>query len=156
MLGDGLVPAIIALIATGWPFTARLLRETLRETTQLPFVDGARVLGLSPWRITWRYLLPNSIDVLIVKWAADLGFIILALSSLSFIGVGAQPPTPEWGALVNEAAGSMSEGWWAAVAPGLAITLTVTAFALLGDQLQIRLNPLLRSSAAMTVRGAGS
>ncbi|MCS5735556.1 ABC transporter permease [Herbiconiux daphne] len=146
VLGGGLGPAIVALIATGWPFTARLLREVLRETSQSPFIEGARVLGLSKTRVMMRHILPNSLDVLIVKWAADIGFVILSLSALSFIGVGAQPPIPEWGALVNEAARSTAQGWWVIFAPGIAIALTVTAFALLGDQLQARLNPLLRTS----------
>lgn len=159
VLGGGLGPAIVALIATGWPFTARLLREVLRETSQAPFIEGARVLGLSRRRVMLRHILPNSLDVLIVKWAADIGFVILSLSALSFIGVGAQPPTPEWGALVNEAARSTAQGWWVIFAPGIAIAITVTAFALLGDQLQARLNPLLRATAAsptVNTKGAAS
>jgi peptide/nickel transport system permease protein len=147
VLGYGLGPAIVALILTSWPVTARLLRGTMRETMQSTFVKGAWVLGVPRWKIMLRHVLPNSMDVLIVMWAAELGFTILSLSSLSFIGVGAQPPSPEWGAMVNDAAGYMSRAWWAGFFPGLAIAVAVTCFGLIGDMLQVRLNPELREAS---------
>ena len=148
VLGYGLRASIIALIATGWPLTARLLRSVMRETMQSPFVRGAWILGAPRWRLIVRHVLPNSLDVLIVTWAADLGYTILTLSSLSFIGVGAQPPSAEWGAMVNDAASYMSREWWGTFFPGLAIAVTVTCFALLGDMLQVRFNPELRMDRA--------
>jgi peptide/nickel transport system permease protein len=143
VLGPSLRSAIIALIATGWPFTARLLRGIMRETMETPFVEGAMVLGMSRRRLLLRHVLPNSLDVLIVKWAGDVGNTILVLAGLSFVGVGAQPPSPEWGAMVTDAQGYISSAWWATVAPGVAVALTAATFGLLGDLLQVRLNPNL-------------
>jgi peptide/nickel transport system permease protein len=145
-LGPSLKSAIIALILVGWPQTARLLRGIMHETMAMPYVDGARVLGVSPLRLMRMHVLPNSLDVLIVKWAADIGFTILVLSGLSFIGVAAQPPSAEWGAMVSEAKTYITTAWWAAVVPGFAIALTAAAFGLLGDMLQVRRNPLLNQS----------
>jgi len=142
-LGPSLKSAIIAMILVGWPPTARLLRGIMHETMAMPYVDGARVLGVSPYRLMVVHVLPNSLDVLIVKWAADIGFTILVLGGLSFIGVAAQPPSAEWGAMVSEAKGYITTAWWAAVVPGFAIALTAAAFGLLGDMLQVRRNPLL-------------
>lgn len=155
VLGYGLHSSIIALIVTGWPLTARLLRNVMRETMQSAFVEGAWILGVPTWKLILRHVLPNSLDVLIVTWAAAVGYTILALSSLSFIGVGAQPPSPEWGAMVNDAAGFIDREWWATFFPGVAIALTVTCFALFGDMLQVRLNPELRDGpiATQQVRG---
>jgi peptide/nickel transport system permease protein len=145
-LGPSLKSAIIALILVGWPQTARLLRGIMHETMAMPYVDGARVLGVSPFRLMRIHVMPNSLDVLIVKWAADIGFTILVLSGLSFIGVAAQPPSAEWGAMVSEAKGYITTAWWAAVVPGFAIALTAAAFGLLGDMLQVRRNPLLNQT----------
>jgi peptide/nickel transport system permease protein len=143
-LGPSLRSAIIALILAGWPASARLLRGIMHETMTMPYIHGARVLGVSRTRLMVHHVLPNSLDVLIVKWAADIGFTILVLSGLSFIGVGAQPPSPEWGAMIAEARGYITTAWWAALIPGLAIAITATAFGLLGDMLQVRRNPMLR------------
>jgi peptide/nickel transport system permease protein len=143
-LGPSLRSAIIAMILAGWPATARLLRGIMHETMAMPYIDGAKVLGVSQARLMVRHVLPNSLDVLFVKWAADIGFTILVLSGLSFIGVGAQPPSPEWGAMVAEARGYITTAWWAALFPGLAISITAATFGLLGDTLQVRRNPMLR------------
>jgi peptide/nickel transport system permease protein len=145
-LGPSLRSAIIAMILVGWPATARLLRGIMRETMAMPYVDSARVLGVSKFRLMVYHVLPNSLDVLIVKWAADIGFTILVLGGLSFIGVGAQPPSAEWGAMVAQAKGYITTAWWAALFPGIAIALTATAFGLFGEILQVRRNPMLRES----------
>lgn len=150
VLGYGLHSSIIALILTGWPLTARLLRGVMRQTMQSDYVEGAWILGVPRWQLITRHVLPNSLDVLIVTWAAEVGYTILALSSLSFIGVGAQPPSPEWGAMVNDAAGFIDREWWATFFPGAAIAVTVTTFALLGDILQVRFNPELRNAPTIT------
>lgn len=140
-LGPSLPSAIIAMIATGWPYTARLLRGIMKETSQLPFVESARLLGVSRTRLMVRHVLPNSLDVLVVKWAGDVGNTILVLGALSFVGVAAQPPSAEWGAAVTAAKGDLSTAWWPALAPGAAIAITAIAFGLLGDLLQTRFNP---------------
>lgn len=143
-LGPSLRSAIIAMILVGWPATARLLRGIMRETMAMPYVDSARVLGVSKFRLMIFHVLPNSLDVLIVKWAADIGFTILVLGGLSFIGVGAQPPSAEWGAMVAQAKAYITTAWWAALFPGFAIALTAAAFGLFGEILQVRRNPMLR------------
>jgi peptide/nickel transport system permease protein len=135
-LGPGLKSAIIALSITGWPVTARLLRGVIRETMTMPYVESARVLGVGRIALLRRHILPNSLDVLIVKWAADIGSTVLVISSLSFIGVGPQPPSPEWGAMVSEGQGYIATAWWATLWPGIAIAVTTMAFALFGDAVQ--------------------
>ena len=144
-LGPSLKSAIIAMIAVGWPLTARLLRGVIRETMAMPFVEGARVLGVSRPRLMLRHVLPNSLDVLVVKWAADIGFTVLVLSGLCFIGVGPQPPSAVWGAMVAEAQSYITSAWWAAFAPGIAIAITAASFGLLGDLIQSHYNPALRA-----------
>ncbi len=143
-MGQSLRSAIIAMAITGWPITARLLRSIMQQTMEQPFVDGARVLGVSRFRLMTRHVLPNSLDVLIVKWAGDIGTTVLVLSSLSFIGVGAQPPSAEWGATIAAARGYVSSGWWTVVAPGVGVAVTSVVFGLLGDIIQTRRDPSLR------------
>jgi peptide/nickel transport system permease protein len=144
VLGPSLQSGIIALALTGWPMTARILRTTMRQTMEQPFVEGARILGVSRTRLMLKHVLPNSIDVLIVKWAGDISFTMLILAGLSFIGVGAQPPSPEWGAMISGARGYMSIAWWAVAAPGAAVVINAVAFALLADILQVRRDPSLQ------------
>jgi peptide/nickel transport system permease protein len=138
-LGVGLRSAIIALVITAWPVTARMLRGEIRQTLSMPYIAGARVLGMSRTRLLFRHILPNSLDALIVKWGADIGSTVLVITSLSFIGAGPQPPSPEWGAMVSEGASYISRGWWLALFPGLAIAVVAVAFALLADVIQERL-----------------
>lgn len=145
VLGPSLQSGIIALAVTGWPMTARILRTTMRQTMEQPFVEGARVLGVSPLRLMLKHVLPNSVDMLIVKWAGDISFTMLILAGLSFIGVGAQPPSPEWGAMISGARSYMSIAWWAVAAPGAAIVINAVAFALLADILQVRRDPSLQA-----------
>lgn len=137
-LGPSLRSAVIAMVIAGWPMTARLLRGIVRTTSTSAFVDGARLLGVSRTRLMLRHVLPNSLDVLIVKWAGDIGVTVLVLAGLSFIGVGAQPPAAEWGAMVAAGKGSIATAWWCALFPGLAIALTATVFGLFGDAVQVR------------------
>jgi peptide/nickel transport system permease protein len=144
-MGPSLRSAIVAMSITGWPITARLLRSILRQTMETSFVTSARVLGVSINRLMFRHVLPNSLDVLVVKWAGDLSTTILLLGGLSFIGVGAQPPSPEWGAMVADARGYVSTAWWVAAAPGLAIALTSVAFGLLGEVLHANSDPMLHA-----------
>jgi peptide/nickel transport system permease protein len=138
-LGVGLKSAIIALIITAWPVTARMLRGEIRQTLAMPYVAGARVLGMSRRRLLFKHILPNSLDALIVKWGADVGSTVLVITSLSFIGAGPQPPSPEWGAMVSEGASYITNAWWMALFPGLAIAVVAVAFALLADVIQERM-----------------
>jgi peptide/nickel transport system permease protein len=137
-LGVGLKSAIIALIITAWPVTARMLRGEIRQTLAMPYVAGARVLGMSRRRLLFKHILPNSLDALIVKWGGDVGSTVLVITSLSFIGAGPQPPSPEWGAMVSEGANYITSAWWMALFPGIAIAIVAVAFALLADVVQER------------------
>lgn len=143
-LGPSLESAIVAMILVGWPYSARVLRSVTRQTMVMPFIEGATVLGVSRFRLMVRHVLPNSLDIMVVKWFADIGLTVMLLSSLSFLGVGAQAPSAEWGAMVADARSYVATAWWTAAAPGLAITITVVAFGLLGDLVQQRRNPLER------------
>ena len=145
-MGPSLQSAVIAMAITGWPITARMLRGIMRQTMEAQFVAGAQVLGVSKWRLMTKHVLPNSLDVLIVKWAGDVGTTVLVLASLSFIGVGAQPPSAEWGATIASARGFVSTAWWTVVAPGAAVAITSIAFGLLGDIFQVRRDPSLRGN----------
>lgn len=145
-LGPSLKSAIIAMILVGWPYSARVLRAVTRQTMVMPYIEGATVLGVSRFRLMVRHVLPNSLDIMIVKWASDVGLAVMLLSSLSFLGVGAQAPSVEWGAMVADARSFVATAWWTAAAPGLAITITVVAFGLLGDFIQQRRNPLTRDA----------
>lgn len=138
-LGPGLKSAVIALMITAWPVTARMLRGEIRQTLAMPYIAGARVLGMSRRRLLFKHILPNSLDALIVKWGADVGSTVLVISGLSFVGAGPQPPSPEWGAMVNEGANYLTSSWWMALFPGIAIAITAVAFALLADIIQERL-----------------
>src|SRR5580692_10915774 len=138
-LGVGLKSAIIALIITAWPVTARMLRGEIRQTLAMPYVAGARVLGMSRRRLLFKHILPNSLDALIVMLGGDVGSTVLVITSLSFIGAGPQPPSPEWGAMVSEGANYITSAWWMALFPGLAIALVAVAFALLADVIQERM-----------------
>jgi peptide/nickel transport system permease protein len=138
-LGVGLKSAIIALVITAWPVTARMLRGEIRQTLAMPYIAGARVLGMSRRRLLFKHILPNSLDALIVKWGADVGSTVLVITSLSFIGAGPQPPSAEWGAMVSEGAGYITTAWWMAFFPGIAIAIVAVAFALLADIIQERL-----------------
>ena len=142
-LGPSLKSAVIAIILTAWPYNARLLRGIMRETMEQDFVEGARVLGVSRTRLIFRHVLPNSLDVMIVKWAGDVGNTVIVLGALSFIGVGAQPPSAEWGASITTAQTQVTIAWWPAFFPGVAIAITAVTFALLGDIIQRRRNPEL-------------
>ena len=140
-LGPSLQSGIIAMILAGWTISARFLRVIMRQTMEMPFVNGAKVLGVSRTRLMTRHVLPHSLDNLIVKWAADIGTTIVALAALSFIGVGAQPPSPEWGAMIANSQGYMATAWWTVTMPGLALVITAAAFGLLGDMLASRHEP---------------
>lgn len=144
VLGPSLQSGVIALGLTAWPLTTRILYTTMRQTMAQPFVEGAQVLGASKLRLMWKHVIPNSLDPLVIKWADDVSHTLLVLSGLSFVGVGAQPPSPEWGAMILSGRSSMVTAWWTVAAPGAAIAVSAVAFGLLADILQTRRDPLLR------------
>ena len=140
-LGPSLTNVMIAVAAVSWPGYARLLRAQVLAVKNTEFVDAARALGASGGRVALRHLLPNSLTPLLVQASFDIGSAILTAAGLSFIGFGAQPPTPEWGAMVSETRNFINEAPWASSAPAIAILLTVLAFNLLGDGLRDVLDP---------------
>ncbi|MGO4681399.1 ABC transporter permease [Microbacterium sp. 2MCAF23] len=140
-LGPSLQSAIIALIVAMWPGTTRIVRSSMRKNMEEPYVEAARSQGASKWNVVFRHVIPNSLDVAIVDTAFSIGGITLILASLSFIGVGAQPPSPEWGAMAADGRSYVLTSWWITVAPGLAIMVAAVAFGLLGEVLQARFNP---------------
>jgi peptide/nickel transport system permease protein len=140
-LGPSLVNVLIAVAAVSWPAYARLVRAQVLALREREFVEAARALGGSEARVAWRHLLPNTLAPLLVQGSFDVGGAILTAAGLGFIGFGAQPPTPEWGAMVSETRNFIGPAPWASSAPAIAILLTVLAFNLLGDGLRDVLDP---------------
>lgn len=143
-LGPGLTSAVIAMTATWWPGYARLVRTVVRETRDAEFVEGARMLGVGRARLIFRHILPNSLNIMYVQVTLDVAAVMLVISGLSFVGVGAQVPSAEWGAMIADAAGNVQSGWWALLFPGLAIAITAVAFNITGDWLRVRTDPTLQ------------
>jgi peptide/nickel transport system permease protein len=143
-LGPSLFNAMLATAVVWWPWYARLVRGQALHLKNEAFVEAARVAGASGLRIAVRHILRNCLTPIIVQMSLDIGYAILTLSSLSFIGLGAQPPTPEWGSMVSIGRDYFLDQWWIVTFPGLAIFLSVMAFNLLGDGLQESLSPRLR------------
>ncbi len=143
-LGPSLFNAMLATAVVWWPWYARLVRGQALHLKNEAFVEAARVAGASGLRIAVRHILRNCLTPIIVQMSLDIGYAVLTLSSLSFIGLGAQPPTPEWGSMVAIGRDYFLDQWWIVTFPGLAIFLSVMAFNLLGDGLQESLSPRLR------------
>ena len=144
ILKPGLYSAMLAISLTWWPYYTRLVRGQALSLRKQPFVLAAKMMGLSNSRIILRHILPNCIGPIIVNASLDLGLIILATASLGFIGVGAQPPTAEWGLMISQGRQFFMVAPWMGIFPGIAIFLTVLGFNLLGDGLRDILDPQLR------------
>jgi peptide/nickel transport system permease protein len=142
-LGPSLTNAIIAIAAVTWAVYARLVRGQILSLRQREFVEAARAMGASRKRIVLRHLLPNTLAPLMVQASFDMGSSIIAAAGLSFIGFGAQPPTPEWGVMISEGRNFISTQPWLSLFPGVAILLAVGSFNLLGDGLRDAFDPRL-------------
>ena len=137
VLGGGFSSAVLALAIAWWPFYAVLVRGQVVSVRRLPFIEAAQATGVSPLRIAWRHLLPNALGPLLVQATVDIGAVILVASGLSFIGLGPQPPTADWGLMIASGRQFVLSGsWWVAGFPGLAILVTALAFAVVGDALR--------------------
>jgi peptide/nickel transport system permease protein len=143
-LGPSLTNAIIAIAAVTWAVYARLARGQVLSLRQREYVEAARSIGASRTRILLRHLLPNAIAPLLIQASFDMGSAIISAAGLSFIGFGAQPPTPEWGVMISEGRNFISTQPWLSLFPGLSILFAVGAFNLLGDGLRDVLDPRLR------------
>ena len=132
---------IIAISVTWWPWYTRIVRGQAASVAARPFVESAHALGIPHRRILLRHVLPNSITPVIVQVSLDVGGVILTASALSFLGLGAQDPTPDWGLMVAQGQAYFTTQWWLVTVPGAAIFLTAVAFNLLGDGLRDVLDP---------------
>ena len=140
-LGRELHWTMVALATVFWPWYARLIRGQILTIRERDFVTAGESIGLNGRQLLIRHILPNAVSVVIIQLTLDVGYAILATSSLSFIGLGAQPPSPEWGTMMSTARNYFREGWWYITFPGVALSLTVFAFNILGDGLQDALDP---------------
>lgn len=140
-LGPSLTNVMIAVGISTVPEYARLARSSVLSVREMPYIEAARVLGSSNLRVIVRHVLPNIAAPLIVLSTLKVGSAILVGSGLSFLGMGAQPPTPEWGLMTAEGRAFLDRAWWMSTFPGLAILTTVMAFNLLGDGLREALDP---------------
>jgi ABC-type dipeptide/oligopeptide/nickel transport system permease subunit len=144
MLGPGLVHLCIAMTVVWWTDYARLMRGLVLTVKERPFVESARALGLSPVRVAVRHILPNIVSPVIVVGTLRTGQLLLALAALSFLGLGVQPPTAEWGAMLSEGQNYLASAPQLMLYPGIAITVAALGFNLLGDGLRDVLDPTLR------------
>jgi peptide/nickel transport system permease protein len=143
-LGPSLINAMIAIGISATPIFVRLTRAQVINVKVEDYVEAARALGNPPWRIAIRHVLPNVVPPLIVQTTLAIAAAIIAEASLSFLGLGQQPPAPSWGSMLNTAKNYMDQAPWMAIWPGLAIFVLVLAFNLLGDGLRDALDPRRR------------
>ena len=169
-LGPGLTNAMIAISLVWWPGYARLTRGQVLSLREQEFIESARALGAGSGHTILRHILPNVLSPVIIKASMDMGFAILVAAGLGYIGVGVQPPRPEWGVMISEGRGLVRQAWWISTFPGLAMFITVMGFNLLGDGLRdilergfrgevnryrARDNPFPRAGSTATKRCSG-
>lgn len=143
-LGKGIVNTMIGISLVWWPGFARLTRSLVLSLREEPFVEAAYGIGAGHMRIIFRHILPNAVSPIIIKMTTDFGFAVLTAAAMGFIGLGAQPPTPEWGAMINDGRRYFPDEWWIATFPGLAIWVMVFSWNLIGDGLRDVLDPRAR------------
>ena len=140
-LKPGVESAVLAIALTAWPPYARLARAETMTLRKSDFIAAAKLTGASPFRIILRHIMPLCVPSVIVRITLDMSSIIITAASLGFLGMGAQPPSPEWGAMIATAKRFIFEQWWVATIPGIAIFLVSLAFNFLGDGLRDVLDP---------------
>jgi peptide/nickel transport system permease protein len=141
VLGPSIRNLVLVLAISGWVIYARVVRGQVIRLKEMEFVQAAEAVGCTNGRILFRHLLPNALTPVIVLVTFGLASMILLESSLSFLGLGVQPPTPSWGGMLNESRNYIAQAWWASVMPGVAIMLTVLSVNFLGDWLRDILDP---------------
>jgi peptide/nickel transport system permease protein len=144
MLGPGIENVVLGFVAVWWVSYARVTRSLVLSLRERDFIEATRSVGASNWRIILRHILPNVLPPVIVLITLEMGRLLLAISGLSFLGLGAQPPTPEWGAMLNAGRRLLQRAPELMIYPGLAISLAVMGFNLLGDGLRDALDPHLK------------
>lgn len=145
VLTPNLINALLAISVTFWPVYARLARAQVLVVKRLEYVEAARSIAAPTLRILVRHVAPNAFTPMLVQATLDMGNVLLTAAGLSFIGFGAQPPTPEWGLMVAQGQQYLMQQWWIAVFPAVAIFLLVMGFNQLGDALRDFLDPRIRS-----------
>jgi peptide/nickel transport system permease protein len=143
-LGPSLTNAMIALSVPWWPWYTRIVRGQTISLKERPFVEAAQATGVPATRIMLRHILPNCITPVIVQATLDMGYIILALSGLGFLGLGSRPPAADWGVMISEGRTFILDQWWISTFPGLAILVCGLGFNLVGDGISEVLNPKRR------------
>ena len=146
VLGPGLQNALLAIAIVSIPVYARLARASVLSVKEMEYITAERALGGAPLRILFTHIMPNAITPLIVQGTLGIGGAVLEAAALSFLGLGAQPPTPEWGAMLADAREFITRAWWVVTFPGLAILITVLAINLFGDGLRDALDPKMKRS----------
>lgn len=143
-LGNGMGNLILAVSITMTPFFTRVIRATVMSVMSMDYIEAARAAGASHLHIILRHVIPNCMGPIIVEATISLSMMIMLAASLSFIGMGVQPPSPEWGAMLSDAREYMRDSPWMVLAPGLAIMITSLAFNLLGDGVRDALDPRMK------------
>lgn len=141
ILGGGIVNAVLALAAVSWPKYARIARGQVISVKAMPYIKAARMSGGRPWQIMVYHILPNIAGPVLVTAMLDIGTMIMEIAGLSFLGLGAQPPTAEWGSMMSGGRSMIQTAPWVILAPGAAIFITVAIFNLFGDAARKLLNP---------------
>jgi len=144
MLGSNLLNAIAAIAISWWPWYTRLVRGQAISIKERRFVQAAETIGTPKWKIIFKHIIPNCISPVIVQASMDIGGVILTIASLSFLGLGAQAPLPEWGLMISNGRNYFPDKCWCCIFPGLAIFFTVLCFNLLGDAIREILDPKTR------------
>lgn len=141
VLGPSVTNLIVALGLSRWVSYLRLVRGNVLAIREREFVTAAQAVGVPSWKIMFRHVLPNTLDVIVILAALHLGQMIILESALSFLGLGIQPPTPSWGGMIGDGRIYLHNAWWVATFPGLAIAFTVLTAGLFGDALRDALDP---------------
>jgi peptide/nickel transport system permease protein len=144
VLGPSFINLVIVIGISGWVTYARIARGQVLSVREKEFVEAIRAQGGSQWRIVWRHILPNILSPLIVVATLDLARTIILESTLSFLGLGIQPPTPSWGGMLSDGREYLLSAWWIATFPGVALMLTALSFNRLGDWIRDLTDPRLR------------
>lgn len=146
VLGGSLNNAVLSIALSWWPWYTRLIRGQAISVKERKFIQAAETIGTSRMKIVFKHIIPNCISPVIVQASMDIGGVILTVASLSFLGLGAQLPTPEWGLMISMGRRFFPDSWWYCIFPGLAIFVTVLCFNLLGDAIREILDPKTRKN----------
>jgi peptide/nickel transport system permease protein len=144
VMTPGLVSAMLAITLVGWAGFARLVRGITLSLKEQVYIEASRALGAKPFRILYKHILPNALPLILVAGSLRVGGFILLEAALSFLGLGVQPPTPTWGSMISLNRVYINSAPWMVIFPGLAISMTVISFNILGDFLRDKLDPRMR------------